>query len=69
VPAAADRDEHVLVPAEVDRSHDVGCVCAARDEPRAKVDHSVMDFPRRVIQVVTGLNELSSDACFEGCYV
>jgi hypothetical protein len=68
VPSAANSEEHVVVPPEVDRSHDVGRVCTPRDKARVAIDHTIVDFPRRVIPVVIGLNELSSEACFEGCY-
>ena len=49
VAAAADRDQQALLAPEVHGRDDVGDVGAARDEPRALVDHAVVELARLVV--------------------
>src|SRR5262249_51657548 len=53
VAAAGDRDEEILVAAEVHRGDDVGDVHAARNQPQPLVDHAVVKSTGSVIVSIT----------------
>ncbi len=46
MPAAANGDGELVVPAEVHRRSDIGDVGASGDEQRPLVDHGVIEFSR-----------------------
>ena len=50
VAAAADSRQEAAIAAEVHRSHYVGSIDAARDQPRALVDHTVVDLARAFVR-------------------
>src|SRR5918993_426741 len=58
VPAATDRQEHVVLAGEAHAADGVGHVGAARYQARALVDHAVVALAGFVIPRITGLDEL-----------
>ena len=59
VAAAADRRQQVIFPAKIHGRDHVGHVHATRNQTRALIDHAVVDFARRLISGVRGLDKLS----------
>src|SRR5581483_5158346 len=62
VPAAADGDEHLLLPPEVHGGDHVRDVGAARDEARPLVDHSVVESADLVVVAIVRPDESSPES-------
>ncbi len=63
--AAADRCEHVVLPAESHGGLDVLDVRGVRDQARPLVDHAVVDFAGLVVTGIARLYELTAQARLE----
>ena len=65
--AAANRQQHLLVAGEIHGGDHVGDVGAPGDQPRAPIDHPVVDLAGLVVSSITWLNDLAAKTRLESC--
>jgi hypothetical protein len=65
VSAASDSNEEAILTSEVDYRENVGHIGTTRDQSGMFIDHSVVDFPCRIVALIAWLKEFSTETGFE----
>src|SRR4029079_8028358 len=66
VAAAANGDEHLVLPTPVHGRDDVGDIRAVRDQPGTPVDHRVVNLAVGIVAWVARLDDGTAEAGFQG---